>query len=199
MKNRVFAVILSALLLSAVACGCSGRTVPTNSSGTLESSTIPVQSDESSEQSSSVWSVKHYVDEFKDETDEKYVSAIFHGTFSNSATSGSDLMVKVLVDNDPSISFMLYEYGYNQVKFNGTSIKYKIIFKLDNGAKKNFEGYISDGNDRIYITGLKYDDILSTLKSGGYTKVYIEVEDVLVSTYNFDMDTKGFKDIFNEL
>lgn len=199
MKNRVFAVILSALMLSAVACGCSGRTIQTNSSGTLESSTIPVQSDESSEQSSSVWSVKHYVDEFKDETDEKYVSAIFHGTFSNSATSGSDLMVKVLVDDDPSISFMLYEYGYNQVKFNGNNIKYKIVLKLDNGTKRTYDGYIADGNDRIYITGSNYTSILSSLNSEENRKVYIEVEDVLVSTYNFDMDTKGFKDKFNEL
>ena len=38
MKNRVFAVILSALMLSAVACGCSGRTIQVSQSSTVSES-----------------------------------------------------------------------------------------------------------------------------------------------------------------
>lgn len=188
--KKYLALALSAVMAMSF-CACNGTTVQI--------------SQNSSE--TNMWEVRHYVDEFKEETNRKYVSAIFYGTFSNSATNGSDLMVKILVDDDPSVSFIkdpsvsfvLYEYGYNQVHFVGQNITYTIAFKLGDGSRKTFAGSIADGSDRIYITGSNYDGILSILESGEYTKAYIEIEDVLVSTYNFDVATAGFKDKFDEL
>ena len=63
------------------------------------------------------WSLGYYVDEFNQSTSEGFVSHAnyFIGTFSNSATTDSLLLVQVLADaND--ITIFLYEYGSDLVK-----------------------------------------------------------------------------------
>jgi hypothetical protein len=64
-----------------------------------------------------IWEKTYYVDDFKQPTDEWYIRTKkrMTGTFSNSATTNSDLEVSVLID-DESIAFMLYCYGWSQEK-----------------------------------------------------------------------------------
>ncbi len=61
------------------------------------------------------WGFGFYIDEFGDETNEAFVSQTVRGTFSNTATSGSALRVKmyISVDDDGNTYqpfFRLYEY-----------------------------------------------------------------------------------------
>ncbi|WP_314791700.1 hypothetical protein [Tannerella forsythia] len=66
-----------------------------------------------------IWETAHYVDEFDEETEYQYVRNAdkIIGEFSNSATDGSALAVRILIDNPLDISIILYEYaGRNPVK-----------------------------------------------------------------------------------
>lgn len=62
------------------------------------------------------WIIKNYVDEFDRPTEEQYITNEYYitGTFSNSATTDSELKVMFLIDKD-YIRIKLYEYGDNVV------------------------------------------------------------------------------------
>ena len=60
------------------------------------------------------WSLKYFADEFGDKTDNKYIIiSDWDGSFSNSATQGSLLYVRMLIDSRyiDRPYFKLYEYG----------------------------------------------------------------------------------------
>lgn len=68
-----------------------------------------------------LWSVDHYVDDFQQPTEDWFITnnAYFEGTFSNSATTNSKLLVRMAADEfegETRVAFFLYEYGRNQVK-----------------------------------------------------------------------------------
>ncbi len=75
------------------------------------------------EASSSAWVLDYYVDEFRLPTDEPYVTNAepIIGIFSNSATTDSDLLVSILVDED-GLAIMLDEYGSSRVKNSYSSM-----------------------------------------------------------------------------
>jgi len=86
-----------------------------------------------------MWEVRSYVDDFGDPTSDKYVFAIVEGSFSNSATTNSDLIVKVLID-ESMIRFDLYEYARNHptkgegdMKFKARSKDSELEFSTYNG------------------------------------------------------------------
>ncbi len=65
------------------------------------------------------WRVWNYVDDFGEETKNKYLTHLddFTGKFSNSATSNSPLKIRFLIDSKDDISVKLYEYsGDTEVK-----------------------------------------------------------------------------------
>ncbi len=67
--------------------------------------------DSTTVEQSSAWEINYYVDDFGDKTDKQYqVYFDSEGKFSNSATSGSELFAKVIID-EKYIRFDLYEYG----------------------------------------------------------------------------------------
>ena len=59
----------------------------------------------------SSWRIDYYVDDFGDDTEESYVAGTFFGDFSNSATSGSDLLVFINYDKQSSMWIRLVEYA----------------------------------------------------------------------------------------
>ena len=147
------------------------------------------------------WEVCNYVDEFGDETKEKYVrnSETILGTFSNSATQNSDLRVSLLINSKESINIQLYEYnGDNPVKAAGID-EYKIKVK-------------SDSSDVIVLKSNNYSDRLklekndskklSKLFSKGWKLKFsiIDMSEYSSSVYNFELeDTKGFDEAIKQL
>ena len=86
-----------------------------------------------------IFSVGYYVDEFNQPTNDGYVcnDTYVVGTFSNSATSDSQLYVQVLADKS-DITIFLYEYGRSLVK-NSSSYyvdEYDITMKTADGTTK---------------------------------------------------------------
>ena len=119
------------------------------------------------------------------------------GTFSNSATSGSQLFVELFVTKT-DVGLFLHEYSFDSAaeKFIGNGT---VGLKNENGDKVevrisgdwNNQGglRISDGNYSKFINFLE--------KSTGLIKVVVLEE--YGSKYVFSIDTKGFTDEFSQL
>ena len=147
----------------------------------------------------SKWEKRYYTDEFNNPTSNAFIAPIDYlsGTFSNSATTNSRLSAYIRVNSD-DCEIMLWEYGSSLVKAYSTT-DYDITILLPNGTKKYFTGTMYKNGIAICIDD--YNSIISLLKStNGTLKIYIkEDSDYGVnSTYLFELDTSGFKDLYNK-
>ena len=96
------------------------------------------------------WEIGHYVDEFQEETEEKYIKQSALGTFSNSATTNSDLVAHILVDKN-DIRLRLQEYGRRYAK-DDESIRFRV--KSGDSLVTEFSMWVNrDG----YVEFLSYD------------------------------------------
>ena len=147
----------------------------------------------------SKWEKRYYVDEFNTPTSNAFIAPVdtLSGTFSNSATTNSRLSAYIRVDDD-DCQIMLWEYGSSLVKAYSTT-DYDITILLPNGTKKYFTGTMYKNGQVIYFDD--YSGIVSLLKNtNGVLKIYLkEDSDYGVnSTYLFEVDTSGFKDLYNK-
>ena len=142
------------------------------------------------------WKITFYVDEFKNPTDEAYVtnSNVFYGKFSNSATTNSNLQAQILIDAD-GVAVKLWEYGSLLVDAY-TSTSYKVTVLDDNQVKHHLTGIMYKGGDRIHLADRTLVDLLST-----NTEVQIYIEEVsngVNSTYLFTVKCGNFGTIYQE-
>ena len=149
-----------------------------------------------------IFEVGYYVDEFDQPTNEGYVSntTLIGGTFSNSATTDSQLLVKVLVDSE-NITFFLYEYGRSQVKNNSSRYvdEYKITMKTADGTKHSMTGTVYCGGDRLHIDQRYEEKVLEALKSGENVSFYIVESEYTTTTYLFTVPTSDFAEEYAKL
>lgn len=149
------------------------------------------------------WVIKYYVDEFKEPTDEGYVTndPVLEGTFSNSATSNSLLRGFFLVD-DESVALKLYEYDqYKVTNPYNKLIEYRISVLDQDKNKKSFYGAIDSNGDRIFI----YDNtnftscknFVNLLKKKGTIK--ISIDDYGSTSYLIPVNCNGFEEAYSEL
>ena len=118
-----------------------------------------------------IWTISHYVDEFGEPTKDGFILGSTQGTFSNSATEGSDLNVDLLIDNESKISIQLYEYaGSNPVK-SGISENYRIKIKSSDGKTATLDAY--NGSDRLTLDKKDSKILSSFLLKGGKLSFYI--------------------------
>ena len=98
-------------------------------SSTYNISQLPIEKIKTANKTSVYWSVLHYVDEFRQRTNQKYLSAsIYDGKFSNSAVKDRELNVDFIIDTN-SVSF----------KFSSTSIKLSICKDVINSEFSSSE------------------------------------------------------------
>ena len=149
------------------------------------------------------WKINYYVDEFKEPTDEGFVTndPPLEGTFSNSATTNSFLGAFFLIEED-FVSLKLFEYGDNLVTNPYSKLAYYNVSVLDqNKNKKTFYGAISPNGSLLCI----YDNddfssckqFIDLLKKDGSIK--ISISDSYNSSYLFTVDCNGFKESYSEL
>jgi len=108
-------------------------------------------------QEKSSWKIAYYVDDFGDPTDDFYLQGTFTGTFSNTATNGSDLTVVVCYDYNVS------NREYIDGKAYDTTGGYNMIFRLleYNDHKATFHN-----NDNM-ILKVKIADEITEYELGG--------------------------------
>lgn len=107
MKRMLIGILALIMVLGVV--GCSSK--PTTEQATAgQTTTLP---EPTGTEAPSSWEIDYYKDEFGDDTDDSYLLGTFSGQFSNTATSGSELLVAVYYapDTGDMFSFRLLEYG----------------------------------------------------------------------------------------
>ena len=206
MKKLVSCILLTAILLSF--CACGGHTSkPDESTGTQQKQSTDEEmtygNDDEDESVEKTWELDYYVDDFQQPTDESYLcSKTFSGQFSNSATTKSRLDVDVLVDKE-KISFVLYEYGYYQVK-NSSSYyedEYNITMRLKNGKEYKFSGAVYCGGDRIIIDENYNSTVVKALsqKENSPVAFYIEHAKYTTTKYLFSVTCDNFAEEYQKL
>lgn len=146
----------------------------------------------------SAWEIGEYNDEFDMPSGVKYIITDSYGTFSNSATSNSTLYAAVQIDQE-DIGIMLWEYGSMLVKGVYDYESYSITILDENGTKHYFTGTIYQGGTRVYF---KYNDrasVISLLQNNDSLKIYLKTSKYSVSTYLFEIETKGFYFAYNQI
>ena len=142
----------------------------------------------------------NYTDSFGDITDSLYIGpeASKHGTFSNSATTDSELRWDIAVD-DSDVAFFLYEYGSTQLRgSSGFPDKYDILVKDGDGVVHTFHG--SNFSDRILLDKSSAGEMRDVMKKDGIIRIVIN-EDTryTASTYNLgSLDCSGFSDLYKK-
>lgn len=226
MKKTLLIVLTLAMLLSLCACG-SSNDVPTSNvedSSTTQTTDAPEQEAQNNETTSSestpneeapaetdkaeeeesLWETYYYVDDFNQPTEDGYIcnSTYFLGTFSNSATTDSNLLVNVVVD-EVDIAFFLYEYGNNLVKNNSSSYDdlYNITMRTADGTDLSFTGTMFCGDDRIFIDPDFIPQVVSALSQEGntMTSFYIENAERTINNYLFTVISNNFAEQYNAL
>ena len=144
-----------------------------------------------------LWHPTFYVDEFSNPTDVAYLRNIdyIEGTFSNSATTNSDLNVRFLIDAD-SIAIKLWEYGRYEVKAYSTT-DYSITFLDDSGKKHYTEGTMYKNGDRIYLEDWTF---VSLLQKNEALSVYMREESKYgyKTTYRFTVEQDNFRKAYSQ-
>tara|TARA_Y100001935_G_C17130566_1_gene420379 strand:- start:124 stop:747 length:624 start_codon:yes stop_codon:yes gene_type:complete len=180
----------------------NGKKVVLNNDGTWKYET---QVDNKLVEGTGIWSIKYYVDDFGDPTDEGYIAHDYYikGTFSNSATTNSNLNVYFLISGADDIAVQLYEYaGNSPVKAYSTD-EYKILIKDSKGLKHSMIGKMYEGGNRIYFDPSFKDNHISKMHNilldGGEISVVITKEEYGLSTYKFKLKADGYKNAFTQL
>lgn len=146
-----------------------------------------------------IWGRYAYVDEFKQPTDDYYVSNAkpIIGTFSNSATTDSELAVYLLADSG-DIFIMLMEYGDQIVKNTYSSMRtYEVVMKAPDDQKYTMTGYMYSDSDRIRFDLDDSNTIYNALRMDGTVRFAITDKDRATTNYVFSIDdTTGFEESF---
>ena len=143
------------------------------------------------------WEIDYYVDEFQEQTDEKYIKQAALGTFSNSATTNSDLLAYILIDKD-YIRLQLKEYCSSYVK-DDEAIRFRIksgdslVTEMDMWV--NRDGYIEFNT---YYKEMQ-DSLKNILLRGGIVKFSGVIDHYSKSTYHFAFNADKFENALKEL
>jgi len=152
---------------------------------------------------SGIWEIKYFVDDFGDPTNKGYIASdILSGTFSNSATSNSDLLAYFIISDSSSVAIKLFEYGSNAVKAYSTDY-YVIKVKNSFGTTYNMNGVIYKGGDRLHIDDSykknHTSDMHKILINGGQITMVIKEKEYSLTSYKLSFNADGYKNVFKTL
>ena len=149
------------------------------------------------------WKIYETKDEFGDPSGDKaliyYSDSDNNATFSNSATSNSDLMAGFRVEAVDSVEVVigiaLFEYETSRVKAHSDT-KYEVRIKDDGGKIHSTTLKMREGGNFI----IDDDTIFELLKINKILKIHMkEVTDGYPSTYKFEVNTDNFNELLPSL
>lgn len=168
-----------------------------------DESTQLEENDSETNSSRIYWKQKFYVDEFKDSTEDWYITTCeyLEGTYENSETNNSPLLAELTYDYNDYIMIYLYEDADFDCKVkNGEQEKcyYKIIIKNEDDEKYEARGQMHPGGDRIYVIDAYDDTVFEMMKNSRELKFYIEQENAPAAQYRFNVDMSDFIVVLDE-
>ena len=146
------------------------------------------------------WEVVETVDDFGDPTGESVARYFSKGTFSNSATTGEDMIVKLVdygIKDDGSGTAQLdfYEYNKNPASLAYDTEKGIIKMKMPDNSVKTLECYALKSGG-LAFWGEFYTELMAIVNNGKSEKIKIVVNessfgDTGSSKYNGYFHTKA--------
>lgn len=150
-----------------------------------------------------LWSVDYYVDDFQQPTEDWFITnnSYFEGTFSNSATTNSKLLVQVAADElegKTRVAFFLYEYGRNQVKNSSSNYvdEYSVTMRDAGGNDVKMSGTVYCGGDRLFIDDQYVNTVLEAMKGEGSLSFHIVDTQFATTSYLFTFETDNFGSLY---
>lgn len=136
-----------------------------------------------------IWKTSYYIDDFGEPTKEGFVGTLCEGTFSNSATTNSDLGVKFLIDKS-NIRIQLYEYNRNHPIKGEGFLEFKA--KRNDGEMFDFKTYNFESGDNI-VEKQYYKKLISFLQKGGEIKFIAQTSSSYsLSKYKFVLTDSSY-------
>jgi hypothetical protein len=143
-----------------------------------------------------MWSIQHFVDNFNQITDDKYIAGSAYGTFCNSATCNSSAILVIIIQKIweyGGIDIKLYEYNDDNLVTSSSRIAYRIQIKDKHGDITYCVGFICETScDRISLDNANSVKMLDALKRGGKVQIYIE--ESRINNYLFTIDNCDYLD-----
>ena len=142
-----------------------------------------------------LWTIEEYVNDFKEPTGQKFIfQESTKGSFSNSATTNSELIAQILIDND-DIRIQLKRYGSSYAK-DEEYIAFQVkrdneIIDLGSHNYINNQGYINVGKTSS-------SPLIDLLMKGGEVKFFGSMKNGR-STYNFSFNGDKLKEALAEI
>ena len=193
MKKRTLAL--------ALALGCVFMS-PTLSYGEENAEVVSEIEEDSStdEGNNNSWGKVAVVDDFGDATGQSVISTVVSGTFSNTATTGSDLLVTAYINFDEfdycyDLSFKLLEYKDTPATyFSSDSKELKIkVGSINTVYEYGLLGEEPNGN--VYVSGSSGEDIVKYLYEGNDIRCVLNLGS---SKYSFALEAGNIAQIIDE-
>jgi hypothetical protein len=141
-----------------------------------------------------MWAIRYYVDEFGERTKKGYItnSNTIKGTFSNTATEGSELNVELLINSSSKIYIQLYEYAGNNPVKAYDSDSYSVYIQDKNGNRLSLTAV--NYSDRLGFDESSSLEVHKALMKGGTIKFRIKEVETPTTQYQFTIDEADFYD-----
>jgi hypothetical protein len=182
------------MLLFGASCSSNSSN---SESGTATKSEEKIEAKEKVEpetQKQSAWEIAKVFDEFGDEVKgEGAIIGIFEGKMSYSATTNSDLKVKVEVGKDKESYITFYEYGNREGNLPDKKL-FNIKIKKEDGETEFVEQFSM--NNRL--TDTKGALIGKVLEQSTPLKINVDLKrasQYANAVYSFEIDPSGLKEI----
>lgn len=144
-----------------------------------------------------IWEISNYVDDFGEQTKEGYIHTFCTGTFSNSATTNSELGVQFIIDKS-GMRIELYEYNRNHpIKGEGF---FKMKAKRANGEIIEFKTYNAENGSNC-VEKEYFEALMSFLQKEGEVKFIAKSSSSsILSEYEFSLtDTSFLKEALSNI
>ena len=152
------------------------------------------------EENSNSWEKVAVVDDFGDATGESIISTVVSGTFSNTATTGSDLLVVAYIDFNESDYY--YDLIFKLLEYNDTPATYLSSdskeLKIKVGSINRVYEYDLLGqepNGYVYVGDSSGEDIVKYLYDGNDIRCVLRLGS---SKYSFALEAGNIAELIDE-
>lgn len=136
----------------------------------------------------SQWEIGHYLDDFGEETEERFLHQTVSGTFSNSASTNAKCSYFIEHNRDGEVLFIsIYPYGRSLKESFYDDTFQDVKIKKPSGEVVTIESFCFDG--MIFFSEEEYVQLMDVLKEKGEYKVAM--------TYNTDSTQSSYRFKFN--
>ena len=176
MKTNLFLPIFAILAYILTSCEGNGRAVSETECDSIARVEVnPVVEQEPQ------WSLNYFIDEFGEKTNDCYILHTCNGEFSNSATTNSRLLVKIIVTPE-QIRFDTFEYGSQKMKGEDL-LEYRA--KLPDDSEVRFSTWDDDEGFNI-VSSYDLDKVMELFKNYDRIRFAARTNNrYSVSTYRF--------------